>query len=94
MQCCPFDQTAINSRLPENEAILGLVVSSSSGESITRENGLSYKYDTEFGISREDIKHYRNVIDNIKQLALLLKPQHQQSKYLYKLSFRKLYISY
>jgi hypothetical protein len=84
LQSCPFDQTPIESQLPENEAILGLIASNNSQHSnrdafhSSRERSLNQSYDC---VEVNDIPYYRKCIDCIKQLALLLRP-HQQSIHL------------
>lgn len=80
MPCCPFDQTLVNNQLPENEAILDLISSSQHHGSkdirLTKNDKETY-----YGVKNDDLKYYYKSIDCIKQLAFLLKPQHQQCKF-------------
>lgn len=87
VQSCPFDSTPIQSKLPENEAILGLIAlngpnvhqNSSHGSLPNCRNTdrtINPSYDC---VEIKDIPHYRKCTDCIKQMALLLRPQ-QPSK--------------
>lgn len=73
LQCCPFDQTAINTNLPENEAILGLVVGYTGHTPQSR-------FAETYGVSNEDAAFYFDSIEHIKQLAAFLKPHQQTSE--------------
>lgn len=91
VQSCPFDSTPIETRLPENEAILGLIQlngcpngsNSSQPNSRSNDRPVVQSYDC---VDIQDIPYYRKCIDCIKQMALLLRPQQQSQSSLSLLS--------
>lgn len=81
LQYCPFDQTSINSELPPNEAILGIITANehqtygkNGFQSMAQEANYYHNYN---GIDINEVPFYCKSVDCIKQLALLLRPQQQ-----------------
>ncbi|RWS17118.1 hypothetical protein B4U79_15782 [Dinothrombium tinctorium] len=72
LQNCPFDQSVINLDLPENEAILALLTNNRMlFDEISRKLSNSRFFD----LNSHDIIYYRQSVECIKQMALLLQPQ-------------------
>ncbi|XP_054154332.1 roquin-2-like [Oppia nitens] len=85
IQSCPFDSTPIERKFPENEAILALVQlngcpngsHSAQQQHNSRPNDRSTVGQSYDCVEIKDIPYFRKCVDCIKQMAFLLRPQHQ-----------------